>query len=153
MLILNRCKHVGVEKEEGGRVVAYARLDDLVHGFTLRVEFDKDGLEILSVEGEMSRVPYPYCRGALEALDSAVGLKIERGLTALVDEKVGRRGCPHMANLLLESCHAVIEGSLVPYLLDGERSGDIRGESARRWLEDNPRIKDTCAAYSGEALC
>jgi len=75
---------------------------------------------------------------------------IERGLTAKIDEMVGRPGCPRLGNMLLESCHAVLQCTASAMLEDYREQHEIpeRDVFKKRWLESMPIMRDSCLAYS-----
>ncbi len=142
MLILARNKLVGIETKGDKGFIIKGIFDDRAHNMEVVVEIED--LTIKSVDGEMKRVPYDYCRNALLRLKEAVGYRIEPGLTLKVDENIGRKGCPHLANLLLECCHALIEGGFAKYI--DPREGDIE-RAKRMWIEEVPFIKGGCLVY------
>lgn len=123
-------------------------LEDNAHSMLVELEVRIPQMEIIWARGEMARVPNEVCLRAVDKLQDAVGLRITKGLTATVDEVVGRQGCPHLANLLLEGCHATIQGMLGVQLEEGHLRGhdsdwdDVR----RRWVEGLPILANTCLA-------
>jgi hypothetical protein len=143
MLVFARNKIVNIEYKDGKGFIVRAIFDDSAHNMEMVVEIEN--LVIKSIEGDMKRVPYNYCKKALLRLKEAIGYRIEPGLTLKVDENIGRRGCPHLANLLLECCHALIEGGIAKYI--DLRDIDIK-RAERLWLQDIPLIKGGCVVYS-----
>lgn len=145
----SRNKFIGIGRSAKGNFVARSLLEDNVHGMSIEVEFRSGDLEIVRVSGEMARVPNVECSQALGVLQRAVGLGVRPGLTAAVDELIGRQGCPHLANLLLECCHGVIQGTLGAVVQDSRQSQDgldWDGITAT-WLERFPLLQNGCLAY------
>jgi len=155
VLIFNRSKWVGIERRDG-HLVARALLEDQAHGMRVEVHFTLPGLTISRVAGEMPRVPNAECRLALPRLQKAVGLAVEPGLTAKVDTQVGRPGCPHLANLLLECAHAAIHGLMALQVDAAQEQADQRtaaAELVERCLRDIPLLEGGCLAFRpGSAL-
>jgi hypothetical protein len=127
-------------------------LEDNAHSMLVELEVRIPRMEITWARGEMARVPNEVCPWAIGKLQNAVGLRIAKGLTATVDEVVGRQGCPHLANLLLEGCHATIQGMLGVQLEEGHLRGDSPDwdQVLRRWLKELPILANACLALQDE---
>jgi hypothetical protein len=152
----SRNKFVGVGRLDGDTFLSRALLEDNAHSMAVEVEMRRNDLEIVAVRGYMPRVPNDVCPNAVEVLRNAVGLGLRPGLTAAVDERVGRKGCPHLANLLLEACHGMIQGTLGAEIKDSRASratgveltwDEVRG----RWLESMPMLRNSCLAYRDDS--
>lgn len=145
----SRNKFVGVGRLDKDTFMARALLEDNAHSMAVEVEIRRADFEIVAVRGQMIRVPNDMCPRAVDALQNAVGLGLRPGLTATVDERLARQGCPHLANLFLEACHGVIQGTLGAEIEDSRSAGlaptwdEVRG----RWLEGMPMLHDTCLSY------
>ncbi|MDP2726911.1 MAG: DUF2889 domain-containing protein, partial [Dehalococcoidia bacterium] len=112
VLRFSRNKLLKVSRASQDQLFVRGILEDNAHSMMVELTVQIPQMEIVAVRGEMGRVPNDICPWALDRLQKAVGLRIAKGLTATVDEEIGRQGCPHMGNLLLESCHASIQGML-----------------------------------------
>jgi hypothetical protein len=90
---------------------------------------------------------------AIPVLQNAIGIRIEPGLTARMDERVGRAGCPRLSNLLLEGCHAVIQGTASALLEDYKEAGQTPGYDGfrKQWLESMPIMCNNCLAYCDDS--
>jgi hypothetical protein len=149
MLRYSLSKFVGVSRLDENTYWAQSRLLSRSHDFIVEIQIRLPKYEIVSVNGQMERFPGEECKPAIPKLQEAVGVCIERGLTATIDRDVGRPGCPRMANLLLEGCHAFFQGTAVALLEDFSRKGQALNwdEFRKRWLESMPIMKNTCLAY------
>lgn len=124
-------------------------LEDNAHSMMVELTIRIPDMEILNARGEMSRVPNnEICVLAVEKLRRAVGMRIGKGMTATVDEVIGRQGCPHLGNLLLESCHAAIQGMLGVQLEDSYLHNNSNWDTVRyRWAQSLPFMANSCLAY------
>ncbi|TAK30637.1 MAG: DUF2889 domain-containing protein [Chloroflexota bacterium] len=153
-LQFSRSKTIGVGQPAPDRFLARAMLEDTAHTMIVETEFRLPDLEIVAARAQMVRVPIEVCTTAAAKMQAAVGLRVAPGLTATVDQVIGRAGCPHMANLLLESCHAVIQATLGARLQEWRNrthQPNVDWDALRReWLEHTPMMIDTCLAYDAE---
>ncbi len=154
ILIYGLSKFVGAGRLDRDTFWVQSRLLTSGHDYNLEMQVKLPQFEIISVEGQMRRFPGEACQQAIPKLQNAVGLRIEHGLTAVIDEKVGRPGCPRMANLLLEGCHAVLQGTAATLLEDYGAEGRVLNgdEFKKRWLESVPIMRNSCLAYRREIL-
>ncbi len=110
MLGFQRTKRVSIWTEGPQRLLAHGILDDDIYGLEVRVVVDPSTREIRSVEGWWNRWTTPDCPLAAERLQDAVGVRIDReGLARTLQRSVGRVGCRHYANILIECCHTARE--------------------------------------------
>ncbi len=149
MLTFSVNKFVGVGRLDKDTFWVQSAVSTMAHNFIVEMQVRLPHFEITSVQGEMRRSPGEVCREGIPHLQNAVGVRIERGLTAVIDEKVGRPGCPRLANLVLEGCHAVLQGTVTTLLEDCEEEGQVPNEDEfkKRWLESMPLMENTCLAY------
>ncbi len=150
MLRYSLSKFVGVGRLDENTFWVQSRLLSRGHDFIVEIQVKLPTFEIISVNGRMERSPGEECKPAIAKLQEAVGVRIERGLTATIDRTVGRLGCPRMANLLLEGCHAFLQGTAVTLMDDYSSKGKALNwdEFRKLWLESMPIMRNTCLAYS-----
>lgn len=149
MLTYSLSKFVSVGRLDRDTLWVQSILKTIVHDFTVEMKVRLPHFEITSVQGQIRRVPGEGCQQAIPRLQNAVGVRIERGLTATIDGTVGRSGCPRLANLLLEGCHAVLQGTAAILLEDYGQEGRVPSwdEFRKRWLESMPIMRNSCLAY------
>lgn len=154
MLRFSRNKLLGVGRPQQDTFLARGILEDNAHGMVVEIEVRFPELEITAARGQMNRVPTEVCAAAANILGQrAVSMRIAPGLTATADELIGRQGCPHLNNLFLESCHAVLQATLAAHLQDARAAGLnlSRDELRQGWLEKVPLVQDKCLAYRGDS--
>ncbi|MHB8157345.1 MAG: DUF2889 domain-containing protein [Desulfocucumaceae bacterium] len=150
MLGFSRTKWVGIERPEENVFVAHGMLEDLIYGMELDVRIEAPDFEITFIEGKMRRVTTPECPRALPLLKNAIGLRAsDPGIISEVNRKIGREGCRHFANLLLECCDAVVRCALFEKWSAGKQAEGREGYLKGR-LEEMPFLKNSCRALSGD---
>lgn len=149
VLRFSRNKLLKVVRAAEDRLLVRGILEDNAHSMMVELTAQIPQMEIVAVRGEMSRAPnQDICEWAVAKLQRAVGLQIGKGLTATVDEDIGRQGCPHLGNLLLESCHAAIQGMLGVQLEESHLHDNSDWDAVRRrWAQSLPFLPNSCLAY------
>ena len=126
MLKFARNKIVDVSLKDLETFAVHGVLDDDIYSVELDVLIRVADLEILAIEGKWHRWTTPGCPLAIQPLQQAVGFRIgEEGFGPKVHKVIGRKGCRHFANLLLECCHSAKEATRV---LDWEKQRRMWGE-------------------------
>jgi predicted metal-dependent phosphoesterase TrpH len=107
MLKFMRNKVVGIERKGEDTLQAYGVLDDDIYAVEIEVSLGLSDMVIRSIEGRFKRWTTPECPKAVPVLQQAVGFcALEEGFSQKVQKKIGRKGCRHFANLLVECCSA-----------------------------------------------
>ncbi len=151
--VFNRKKNVDIHLGDGFITVA-AHMADNYHEMEVALDISIPGMIITGARGRMIRVPHERCRDALGALSAAAGLEIRKGLTQRMEKAVGGKvGCSHLTNLVMEACHASIQGQ---YLSLKETFGDLLDEMTpaerTKWfLTTRPQMIDSCVAYRDDS--
>ena len=110
MLSFQRNKLVTISKEDDARLAIHGVLEDHIFGLELDVIVDMDALTIHAIEGKWNRQETPECHRAVPFLQEALGYTIDDpDFGRQINKMVGRKSCPHFANLLIECCDAALE--------------------------------------------
>jgi hypothetical protein len=147
----NRKKNVDIHLGDGF-ITVIAHLSDNYHEMEVVLDITIPDMVITNIHGRMIRVPHEHCRDALNAVPAAVGLEIKKGLTQRMEKVVGGKvGCAHLTNLVMEACHASVQGQ---YLSLKEAFGNLLDEMTpaerTKWfLTTRPEMIDSCVAYRG----
>lgn len=153
LVAFNRKKNVDIHLGSGFITVA-AHMADNYHEMEVVLDITIPDMVITDIRGRMIRIPHERCREGLGALSGAVGLEVRKGLTQRMEETVGgKNGCSHLTNLVMEACHASIQGQ---YLSLRESFGDLLDEMTpterTKWfLTSRPQMVDSCVAYRGDS--
>lgn len=151
MLAFSRSKWVGVEKPAPDIYLAHAVLEDNIYGLELDVRIEAPEYKITAVEGKMRRITTPECTRAIPVLQEAVGICLtEANLISLVNRQIGREGCRHFANLLLECCDAILRCAFFEHWPDAKKQGVSPGDYVKERLPLVPALKNTCLSLKME---
>jgi predicted metal-dependent phosphoesterase TrpH len=132
MLTFMRNKWVGVERWDEETLWVYGVLDDDIYGVELETSIRLPDMVIQSIQGRFKRWTTPECPKAIPVLREAVGFHLlEEGFDQKVQKNIGRKGCRHFANLLVECC-ATAQGAATM----------IRGEKRKKVGEEKSFVKE-----------
>ncbi|MDY6790623.1 MAG: PHP domain-containing protein [Thermodesulfobacteriota bacterium] len=113
MLKFSRNKLVSVIKNSVDTLKVHGVLDDDIYGLEIDLVIRLNDLKIVSIDGRWNRFTTPECPRAVAVLQSATKFYINEELAAKVHKIIGREGCRHFANLLIESCDAAKEAATI----------------------------------------
>lgn len=145
MITFSRSKFVGVERLDENTLLAHGVLEDFIYAMELDVTVKQPNFEIVDIKGRMKRVTTPVCDQAIPKLQNAVGLCIpEDEFARKIHRIVGKEGCTHFANLLVECCDAIMQTAIY---------GDMQKLTDRQsFLEEKirsiPSLQKSCMVYS-----
>jgi len=139
--------------EAAAELLASVSMQDAYHHMGVEVGFHYPDLTILRVRPWSERSPYPICPEALQRAQACVGLRLGPGISLLIERQAGgRRGCTHITRLILEACHAAVQGLLARRCLDEGRQGVLPSAEKVAFLEGHGlAVRGTCLAYDLEA--
>ena len=152
MELFHRSKQSRVEWDEAGSAFV-VRIDmlDRFHDMGIRVVFSYPDLVIRRIEPRMDRTPYPVCPTALARAAQCVGMKVQAGLQLMMNRSIGGvEGCTHVTQLVLDACHAAVQGLLaIQSAGAGEAVRQIPADEKIVFLEGRGlSLRDSCTAYS-----
>ena len=151
MLSFARNKIVGVEHPEENVFLAHGVLEDYIYALELDVEVKVPNFEITGIQGKYRRYTTPECPKAIVKLQNAVGLRILEGeFGRKVRRVVGKEGCTHFANLLIECCDGIIQAAIYGewQALKEKGIAPAKEEYLKGKLQDIAGLKDSCMVYS-----
>ena len=99
-----RNKLVSVVRKDHDTLKIHGILDDDIYSLQIDCSVSISCMKILSIQGKWNRWTTPECPRAKKVLKEAVGFIIEEGIEEKIHKIIGRRGCRHFANLLIECC-------------------------------------------------
>ena len=127
MLKFMRNKTVGIERRDKDTLWAYGVLDDDIYGVELEVGIGLSDMVIRSIEGRFKRWTTPECPKAIPVLQQAVGFcALDEGFSQKIQKDIGRKGCRHFANLLVECCATAEQAA---GLIQGRKAKKLPAES------------------------
>jgi len=124
----------------------------VLHDLSVRLLVEIPSIPIEEVEVSIDAAPLEDCRAMGRSLDALVGLRISRGFTAAVRERVGRvSGCAHLAHLVCTLAPSALQGC---WAIMDERAARGEGpEASARARPFTEYMRDSCYAWreDGEA--
>jgi predicted metal-dependent phosphoesterase TrpH len=106
MLKFARNKLVSVNRIDQDTLSIHGILDDDIYSLEIDLRVQIENLQFLSVEGRWNRWTTPECPRAIGFLEEGKGFCIDDEIDNRIHKIVGRKGCRHFANLLIECCYA-----------------------------------------------
>jgi hypothetical protein len=126
MLAYSRNKTVGVQKQGQDRRVVSGVLEDELYAMQCEIAVDWPSLTIETVQARMKRFTTRRCPLAADIFAEAEGWKIDGELEGKIKKELGRRGCRHMAILMVDCCRNLVRAEMVRELTKA--------------LEENPQL-------------
>lgn len=151
MLGFSRTKWVGVEKPDGNTYLAHGILEDNIYGLELDVTVKAPEFIITGINGKMRRITTPVCHEALPVLQNALNLYIgSPDFVGTVNRNIGREGCRHFANLLIECCDTILRNAFFENCVEfRKKSGEQNPDNyIKERLDYFPGLKDRCYGFN-----
>jgi len=149
MITFSRSMLVGGEFLDETTVRFHGILED--HIYAMEIQMDvriPDGV-IAAIEGSMKRYTNPVCPRAVDVLQDAVGVSLrEEGWASRIYREIGRKGCQHFAEILIE-CGRCMDLARMAHDLTPTIAGDPAAsttELANAWLQEHPEVQGSCMA-------
>ena len=121
------------------------------HIYAMEIQMDiriPDGV-IMAIRGWMKRYTTPVCPKAVDVLQRAVGMSLrEEGWISRVQREIGRPGCQHFAEILVE-CGRCLDVARMAQGVGETLKNDPRLSSlqiARSWVDGHPEVQGSCLA-------
>ena len=113
------------------------------HIYSMEINMDvriADG-QILAIEGLMKRYTNFVCPQALPVLQSAVGVSLrEEGWDRRVMKEIGRQGCEHFAEIIIECGRCFDQAQLSAAMWDAQNAdpGMDQAQFMQTWIDEHP---------------
>ena len=103
MISFQRSQVVGAEFLDDQTLRFNGIQEDHIYGMEISMEVRIDDGKILKIDGRMKRYTNFVCPQAVSVLQTAVGLSLrEPGWDKQVMREIGRKGCEHFAEIVIE---------------------------------------------------
>lgn len=99
-------RDIGIEafELENGNLMLEATFLDPYHLIRLNIHIEPKSKEIIYAKSEFASHPHAECPFVAQKAKLLIGLKIERGITKVISQKIGGSdGCIHLRELALET--------------------------------------------------
>lgn len=149
MITFSRTMLVSGEFLEENLLRLHGILEDHIYGLEIRMDIRLPEGVIAAIQGWMKRYTTPVCPKAVEVLQNAVGMSLrEEGWISRVNKEIGRKGCSHFAEILIE-CGRCLDQARMTYALEGTFKVEPSASAAqitRSWVESHPEVQGSCLA-------
>lgn len=147
-------RDIGIEafELENGNLMLEATLLDPYHLIRLNIHIEPNTKTIIHAKSEFANHPHSGCPFVAQKANSLAGLKIERGITRKVSERIGgSEGCIHLRELTLETINFAAT-TLIGYDEGfGLMSRDFNILDEKKKFElSKSLLKDSCYIYKNE---
>lgn len=144
MSIYMRNKSVGVQRQGPDVRVVTGVLEDELYAMDCRLTIHWPDLTITRIEARMKRFTTVRCPLAAEVFSRAVGWKLGPDLDGKIKKELGRYGCRHMAQLMVDCCRASAREELAVELRNAQEAGEDVDVPAfvSAFLERRPELGD-----------
>ncbi|OPY89849.1 MAG: hypothetical protein A4E73_02799 [Syntrophaceae bacterium PtaU1.Bin231] len=103
MISFSRTQVIGAEFPDGDTIRFRGVQEDHIYGMEIAMDVRISTGEIVSIRGEMKRYTNWVCPQAIPVLQKAVGIRLrEDGWDGRVMREIGRKGCEHFAEIIIE---------------------------------------------------
>jgi hypothetical protein len=144
MITFNRSQLVEAEFPDEETIRFSGVQDDHIYNMEISMDVRIADGEILAIEGWMKRYTNPVCPAALPVLQSAVGVSLrEEGWDGRVMREIGRQGCEHFAEIIIECGRCFDQARLSRALLEALQKDPTlnQEEFVETWAEEHPEIR------------
>ena len=139
MITFNRSQVIEAECPDDEIVRFNGHQIDHIYSMEINMDVRLSDGEILAIEGFMKRYTNFVCPQAMPVLQSAVGMSLrEEGWDRRIMKEIGRRGCEHFAEIIIDCGHSFDQARLSKALWQAlEADPDLnQAEFMETWLAD-----------------
>ena len=140
MITFSRSQVIGAEFPDRETVRFTGIQEDHIYGMEVAMEVRiRDG-QVLKIEGNMKRYTNFVCPQAVPVLQTAVGMSLrEQGWDRKVMREIGRKGCEHFAEIVIE-CGRCLDQAVMARDLAAALQADPdlnQDEYLRNWTKEH----------------
>ncbi len=130
MLAYSRIKSIGVQNQGEDRRIATGVLEDELYAMSLELAVPWPTLTIETLNPKMKRFTTTRCALAENVFLQAAGWKLGPELDARIKKELGRRGCRHMAALMIECCRNLVRAEFTREFISAKNNDpNINGQN------------------------
>ena len=144
MITFNRSQLIEAEFPDQETVRFSGVQEDHIYSMEIRMQVRIADGEILAIEGQMKRYTNPVCPAAVAVLQSAVGVSLrEEGWDRRVMREIGRNGCEHFAEIMIECGRCLDQARLSKAIWEAlQQDASLNQEQfIEAWAEEHPEIR------------
>ncbi len=149
MISFSRSMLVGAEFPQEDLVRFHGMLEDRIYAMEVLMDVRISDGVIQQVQGRMKRFTTPVCPKAVEMLQTAVGISLrEPGWVSMINKEVGRKGCQHFAEIMVE-CGRCLDAARMAHELLAKSAETPEADPTsltRAFLAAHPELAGKCMA-------
>ena len=144
MITFNRSQLIEAEFTDQDTIRFSGVQQDHIYNMEVRMEVRIADGEILAIEGLMKRYTNPVCPAAVPILQSAVGVSLrEEGWDRRVMREIGRNGCEHFAEIIIECGRCLDQARLSREIWAASQNDPTLNQEqfVEAWTAEHPEIR------------
>ena len=149
MITFSRSLLVGGEFLNESLLRLHGILQDHIYAMEIQMDIRIPDGVITAIQGRMKRYTTPVCPKAVDVLQRAVGMSLrEDGWISRVQREIGRSGCQHFAEILVE-CGRCLDAARMAQFVGKTLNNEPHlpsSQIARLWVEGHPEVQGSCLA-------
>lgn len=152
MITFSRTSVVGAEFPDENTIKLFGAQTDHIYDMEIEVEVSLPEGVITAINGRMKRYTTPVCPRAVDVLQDALGISFrEEGWDSRIMREIGRKGCEHFAEILIECGRCLDQARMSRdlYRAAMENPAGEFAELAKSWIENHPETMGSCLARNG----
>ena len=141
MITFNRSQLIEVEFPDEETIRFNGIQQDHIYSMEIKMDVRIADGHILAIEGLMKRYTNFVCPQAVPVLQSAVGLSLrEDGWDRRVIKEIGRLGCEHFAEIIIECGRCFDQAQLSAAMWDAQNAdpGVDQAQLMDAWIDKHP---------------
>ena len=141
MISFNRSQVIEAEYPDGQTIRFNGIQQDHIYSMEINMDVRIADGQIMAIEGLMKRYTNFVCPQALPVLQSAVGLSLrEEGWDRRVMKEIGRQGCEHFAEIIIECGRCFDQAQLAAAMWNAqtEDPGLDQAQFMQTWIDERP---------------
>ncbi len=145
MIMFNRSQVIGAEFPDDQTIRFNGIQVDHIYSMEINMDVRITDGQILTIEGIMKRYTTFVCPQAVPVLQTAVGMSLrEEGWQRRMMKEIGRKGCEHFAELIIECARCLDQARLSKAMWQAlEKEPDLdQQQFMQNWIEENPEYQN-----------
>jgi hypothetical protein len=143
MITFNRSQVIEAEYPDDQTIRFNGIQQDHIYSMEINMDVRIADGQIMAIEGLMKRYTNFVCPQALPILQSAVGLSLrEEGWDRRVMKEIGRQGCEHFAEIIIECGRCFNQAQLSAALWDAQTADPSldQVQFMQGWIDKHPEF-------------
>jgi hypothetical protein len=145
MIMFNRSQVIGAEFPDDQTIRFNGIQVDHIYNMEINMDVRIADGQIVTIEGIMKRYTTFVCPQAVALLQNAVGMSLrEDGWQRRIMKEIGRKGCEHFAELIIECGRCLDQARLSKAMWQAleKEPGLDQQQFMQNWIDENPEYQN-----------